>query len=169
VCAGAHAQSAAPNRAALFRAAGIVMFNKTLPVADYDFPVTLLEGTTKNLSAYKGNLVLLNFWASWCGPCRIEMPSMQTLYQRYKNRPFAFVALNLGETKETVRRFVDKQKINFPVALDEYEEAGFIYGVEAIPTSYLIDRAGNVVGGVQGSIRWDTPAVFALFDYLLTE
>jgi thiol-disulfide isomerase/thioredoxin len=163
------AQNLVQNRTALFRAAGVVMFSEPVPLTDFDFPIEFLSGAKRNLSSYKGNLVFLNFWATWCGPCRSEMPSMQTLYQRYKSRPLAVVAVNLGEEKEDVRRFMQEQNLSFPAALDEKEEAGYLFGIEAIPTSYLIDKAGRIIGGVQGSIRWDTPAIYALFDYLLGE
>ena len=165
MCAALQAQ----DRTSLFREAGVVMFNDKIPAADYDFPIKLLTGTNKNLSSYKGNVVFINFWATWCAPCRSEMPSMQTLYARYKNRSFTLVAVNLGETKTEVEQFMQKQNLNFPVGLDEKNYAGYVFGVRAIPTSYLIDKFGNIVGGVQGSIRWDTPAMYALFNYLLNE
>lgn len=158
-----------PSRASLFRSAGVVMFDKPIPVADYDFSLSLLAGTDQRLSALKGKVVFLNFWATWCPPCRAEMPSMETLYNRYRSKNFTLLAVDLGEGKADVQKFVNNLKLTFPVALDSNEKVSSLYGIEAIPTSYLINKDGAIVGGVQGSIRWDTPSVYALFDYLINE
>jgi peroxiredoxin len=94
---------------------------------------------------------------------------MEILYSRYKNRDFALLAVDLGESKTDVQKFIERSSLSFPVALDGNQKVGSLYSIEAIPTSYLINKDGRIVGRVQGSIRWDTPSVYALFDYLLSE
>ena len=132
-----------------------------------DFTLPLLNGGTASLSANKGKVIILNFWATWCPPCRAEMPSMETLYQRFKNEGLEILAVNLGENQATVRQFIQNNRYTFPVPLDSNNRIGAIYGVEAIPTSYILDRDGKIIARIVGSINWDTSQVIAAFDALL--
>ena len=154
-----------PEISRLFRSAKIQALSKA---ADpQDFTLNLLDGDSVSLSSYRGSVVILNFWATWCPPCRAEMPSMEALYQRYKDRKLEMLAVNLGESANAVRSFVQKSGYTFPVMLDGNNRIGGIYGVEAIPTTFIIDNEGKIIGRVVGSIQWDTPQVYAAFDALL--
>jgi thiol-disulfide isomerase/thioredoxin len=133
-----------------------------------DFTLESLDGKTSSLSAYKGRFVFLNFWATWCPPCRSEMPAMQALYSRLEASGFVILAVDLAEKADTVRAYVKEKGLTFPVLLDKTGEVGSIYGAQSIPTTYLIDRAGKVLGrGIGAQWKWDSPETVALFEKLL--
>ncbi|MCL2209382.1 MAG: TlpA family protein disulfide reductase [Treponema sp.] len=132
-----------------------------------DFTLEILDDENTSLSSHKGKLVLLNFWATWCPPCVREMPSMNNLYNQYKNKGFEILAVNLREDSNTVRQFIQDNDYSFPVLLDSDGNVGSVYGVEMIPTSYLIDREGKIAGMIIGSIYWDTLQVMAAVESLL--
>jgi len=133
-----------------------------------DFTLPLLDGGNASLSSYKGKVVVLNFWATWCPPCREEMPSMDILYKRFKDQGLEILAVDIGENLNTVRQFIQKNKYSFPVLLDTTRQTSAIYGVEAIPTSFIIDREGKIIGRLIGSIRWDTQQIYNAFEKLLS-
>lgn len=138
------------------------------PLAATDFTLESLDGKTTSLSAHKGKFVFLNFWATWCPPCRSEMPAMQALYERLQARGFVILAVDLAEEAAAVRDYVKQNKLTFPVLLDKTGQVGGIYGAQSIPTTYLIDRAGNVLArGVGAQWKWDSPEMIALFEKLL--
>ena len=119
-----------------------------------------LNGKMHNLSAYRGQVVLVNFWASWCPPCLREMPSMQKLTERLAGRPFTALAINMAETPQTIRAFLaTKAKINFPVLLDSDGAALKAWRVFVFPTSFIIDANGQIRYGVYGGLDWDAPEV----------
>jgi len=152
--------------AQLLRNVNIQVFNqRTEP---YNFTLQLLTGDKVTLSDYKGKVVILNFWATWCPPCRAEMPSMENLYQYYNDMGMEMLAVNLRESPNAVRQFIQRGAYTFPVLLDPDGRTGGLYGVEAIPTTYIIDRSGKIAGRLIGSINWDTPQVFAAFNALLS-
>jgi len=125
------------------------------------------EEASASLSSYKGKVVILNFWATWCPPCRAEMPSMETLYQRFNSQGLEILAVNIKEDANHVRQFIQNNKYTFPVMLDSDAKASGLYGINAIPTSFIINRDGKIIGKVTGSIHWDTPQVIAAFEALL--
>jgi thiol-disulfide isomerase/thioredoxin len=138
------------------------------PLAATDFTLESLDGKTSSLSSYKGKFVFLNFWATWCPPCRSEMPAMQTLHEKLRARGLVILAVDLAEEAAVVRDYMKQNKLTFPVLLDKTGEVGGIYGAQSIPTTYLIDRAGNVLGrGVGAQWKWDSPEMVALFEKLL--
>jgi len=134
-----------------------------------DFTLPLPDGSKVTLSQLKGKVVFLNFWATWCGPCRSEMPSMEAVYQRLKNRGFEVLAVNLGESKDKVSGFISEYKLNFPTVLDERQITGSQYNVRAIPTTYIIDRRGLIIARLVGSINWNTPKIIAALEAVLQE
>jgi len=151
--------------AALLRNAGIRMLNqRTEP---HEFTLEMLSGGIASLSDFKGRVVILNFWATWCPPCRAEMPSMEKLYQRFSEQGLEILAVDIGESKSTVSRFIMNNKYTFPVLLDADNKVSNAYGIEAIPTSFILDRDGKIIARVVGSISWDTPQAIAAFDALL--
>jgi len=149
----------------LLRAARIQVFDQRMETRDFTLP--LLNGEDASLSSYKGKVVILNFWATWCPPCRAEMPSMETLYQRFKNQGLEILAVDLGESPRTVRQFIQTHRYTFPVMLDTNSRIGSLYGIQSIPTSLIIDREGKIIGRVVGAIHWDTPQAIAAFEALL--
>lgn len=125
-----------------------------------DFTLSGPDGKPVTLSSLRGKVVLLNFWATWCPPCREEMPSMETLYQAFKGRSdFVMLAVSSQETKATVDQFLKKTPYNFPILLDTRGEVSSMYSVSAIPTTYLIDARGIVIAGKVGGHDWSTQAV----------
>jgi peroxiredoxin len=129
-----------------------------------------LEPGPARLSDYRGRVVLVNFWATWCPPCRAEMPSMQTLYEAYRDRGFVVLAVS-GDSqgREVVGPFVGEYRLSFPVLLDPRQRAQLRYGVGAIPTSFVVDRRGRVVSKEVGAVGWDSQAARALVERLLGE
>lgn len=137
-----------------------------------DFSLESLEGTRVSLSSFKGKVVLLSFWATWCGPCKQEMPAMQTLYQKLRGKGFEVVAVDMMEDKATVAKFVKTSGYTFPVLIDSTGEVGGgPYGARAIPTNYIVDKGGRIVGrkiGIDGP-AWTSEERVALFESLLSQ
>lgn len=146
---------------------GIQIFEERVKVRD--FKLKDLSGKEVNLSDYYGKLVFLNFWATWCPPCREEMPSMEKLYQRFKDEDFVMLAVDLRESQSTVKDFAREYKLNFPILLDLTGKIGDTYGVRAIPTTYLIDRQGKLIGKAVGARDWASQEAFELIEHLLEE
>lgn len=126
-----------------------------------DFNLKDLTGRPSSLSAYKGKVVFLNFWATWCGPCRAEIPSMEQLYTELKDEGFTIVAVNSQEPLEQVSAFVDDMGMSFPVLLDSAGKVGAAYGVRAIPTTYIIDPRGAIRGRMVGTRDWYSPEIIS--------
>ena len=151
--------------AKIFGDAGLRLLREK--ISSRDFSLSTTAGETLSLSHLKGKVVFLNFWATWCGPCRMEMPSMETLYSRFKNDGLEIVAVNCMETGQEVASFMKNNGFTFPAALDTDGKVNGEYGVQAIPTSYLMDRDGKIIMRLVGSIDWDTPQINAAFQSLL--
>jgi peroxiredoxin len=114
------------------------------------------EGKTIRLSDFRGQIVFLNFWATWCVPCRWEMPAMQRLYREFKDRGFVILAVNLMEGPAPIRAFMRELKLTFPVVLDPKGETAMTYSVRGLPATYLIDRRQVIVGRAIGAREWDS-------------
>lgn len=138
-------------------------------VESIDFRLDDLAGKTVSLSSFKGNVVLLNFWATWCGPCRSEMGSIEALYNTYKDKGFVVLAVNLQEDPATVKDFVREFGLTFPVVLDRSGRVGYTYNARGIPTTYLINKAGEVTSGFVGAHEWNTPEMGSLLQAMLSE
>jgi peroxiredoxin len=146
-------------------ALAIVKFDEKL--AAPSFTLKDLNGKEVKLEDHRGKIIFLNFWATWCPPCRDEMPSMEKLYTEFKKRGFTMLAVDLREGAKKVRAFKERFKLNFPILLDSDGEVALKYGVFSIPTTYLIDREGHVIGGTLGARDWASKEAFELFDHLL--
>lgn len=109
-----------------------------------NFKLKDLNGKEVSLSDYKGKKVFLNFWATWCHPCKAEMPEMEKLYQETKDSDLVILAVNLDEEKNTVQKFINSNKYNFPVLLDTGNIVADKYEIISIPTSFFIDKEGNI-------------------------
>ncbi len=109
-----------------------------------DFALTDLNGATHQVSALKGKVVLINAWATWCPPCRAEMPALHDFYIAHQAEGFALLAVNAGEDAGTAQAFIDQMGFTFPVLLDPGTNVLAGLGIDAFPTSVLVDRNGNV-------------------------
>lgn len=129
-----------------------------------------LANETVDLKHMTGQVVLVNFWASWCPPCVHEMPSMARLTDRFKDKPFTILAINMAEDKQTIQNFINtKVKVNFPIIMDRDGHVLRNWKVFAFPTSYLIDTKGKIRFAVFGSIDWDTPEIVSTINALINE
>ena len=109
----------------------------------YDLPLTLLNGETLRLSDLKGNVVVLNFWASWCPPCRWEMPAFEKVWQEYRDKGVVFVGIAVGDVERDAREFAEGAGITYPLGLDSTAQFARKLGVLQLPTTFLFDRQGN--------------------------
>jgi len=125
-------------------------------IEDYDFTLEDLEGNKVSLSDYKGKKIFINFWATWCPPCKAEMPDIEKLYQETKDGDLVVLAINIGDDKKTVQDFISKNNYNFKVLLDIDSAVGQMYQVSSIPTSYFVDTEGNLDDGRIGSMNYET-------------
>ena len=126
-----------------------------------------LNGKTHDLKQYRGKVVLINFWATWCPPCRAEMPSMQRLKNKRAGKPFVILAVDMGETEAEVKAFLPQVKTDFPVLMDKDGRALKAWKVFAFPTSYLVDAQGKIRYGLYGASEWDAPDKVAKITQLL--
>lgn len=118
-----------------------------------DFKLTDLAGKEVSLSDYKGKIIYVNFWASWCDPCKYEMPFLEQLYKERKDTDLVILTVNLQESKSVVDKFMADNKYTFTVLLDKDGEAANIYGIQSIPLSILIDKDFKIVSAHEGSME----------------
>ncbi len=137
---------------------------------DMDFTLPDLSGNATRLSDFKGNVVLLNFFATWCLPCREEMPTLEKLFQTYKHKDFVVLGIASDtKGKEVVEPFVKEYNVTFPVVLDTESVVSRQYHVRGIPTIYLLDRQGKIAGTYVGGADWNSEEAHALIEQLLQE
>ncbi|TMB54574.1 MAG: TlpA family protein disulfide reductase [Deltaproteobacteria bacterium] len=149
-------------------AAGLFWLQHRGPRLAPDFAVPDLSGQAVRLSALRGKVVLLNLWTTWCPPCREEMPSMQRLYERLRNRDFQLLAVSQDEDgKQVVEPFVKEMRLSFPVLVDPDHQVGDRYGVWGYPETFVIDRTGHVVERVIGPRDWASPEQVASLEALI--
>lgn len=117
-----------------------------------DFKLNTLDGTEVTLANYKGEVVVVNFWATWCPPCRAEMPGIQAVYDAYKNEGLVVLAVNAQEDQATIQAFVMETGFTFPILPDPYGQAIREYGVRSFPATFVIDREGRIDTIHQGQI-----------------
>lgn len=118
-----------------------------------DFTLKDEQGRDVRLSDFKGKVVLLNFWATWCGPCKIEMPWFVDFQRKYKDRGFSVIAVSLDEEGwEVVKPFTEQLKLNFPVVIGSDEMADGYGGIEALPTTFIIDKEGRIASQHMGLV-----------------
>lgn len=133
-----------------------------------DFSLRDLDGHVHRLSDLRGKVVFLNLWATWCPPCRMEMPSMERLHQRLHGKDFVMLAVSEDEAGATaVQPFVQEMGLTFPVLLDTEGTVPARYGVTGYPETFLIDREGRVVHHTIGPEDWDSEPVFQFLRQLL--
>lgn len=150
---GGPAAAAGPDLRPLLDALGIVPSAKETEAPDFTLPD--LAGKKRRLAEFRGQVVLMNFWATWCAPCRAEMPAMERLYQELKGEGFTIVAVNFAETAAQVAPFAEELRLHFPILLDQEGQVSRLYRAFSLPTTYLLDRHGTVVGRAVGPREWD--------------
>jgi len=138
-------------------------------VPAFNFKGTTLDGKTITMSSLKGKVVFLNFWATWCVPCRLEMPAMEKLHQAMKDDAFIMVAVNISEPKVLVKKFVSDLGITFPVVMDPEGKISESYMAVNLPLTYVIDKKGLIVRRAIGPRDWDGVASLTLFKQLAAE
>ncbi|MBI5889307.1 MAG: TlpA family protein disulfide reductase [Nitrosomonadales bacterium] len=132
--------------------AAAVLLLATGGAAAQGFVFKDLQGQTQRLSDYRGKWVLVNFWATWCPPCLEEIPDLMELHEAHKKSDLVVIGVALDSTRESVDEFVAKKKVGYPIVFGNYEMAGQVGEVEALPTSYLYDPTGKLVSYQQGMV-----------------
>lgn len=123
-----------------------------------DFVLTTLDGREVRLSDYRGHVVFLNFWATWCGPCKVEMPAMERLYRDYRRQGFAILAVSSDpEGAAVTGPFRDSLGLSFTIAHDPDAVVMRMYGVRTLPHTFLVDRRGVITHQIFGARDWQDP------------
>lgn len=134
-----------------------------------NFALMDLSGNEVSLKDFRGKVVFLNFWTTWCPACKVEMPSMEKLYREFKSKDFIILAVDMQEDSETARKFKTKFDLSFPILLDTDGVVASYYGVNAIPVTYFIDRAGYLYAAAIGARDWASEDAFQLIKHLLDQ
>jgi peroxiredoxin len=135
-------------RSGSLQALGQLKVNEPAP----DFSLQDLSGQTVKLSSLRGRAVYIDFWATWCGPCKMALPGLQELTDELKNQGLEIVTIDQGESLDEVRSFIERKKYSFQVLLDPGSTVGNIYGVRGLPTSVFVDRNGIVQSITVGNV-----------------
>ncbi len=150
------------------------LFSKigAVPIKDYKKTPNLcleeLNGEKVRLASLKGKIIFLNFWATWCGPCLEEMPSMEALYQQYKKTDFLFLTISIDcGGREPVRKFIERHRYRIPILLDPAGKTLELFEISRIPATLIIDRNGRIIGRVIGPRNWSSPEVLSLVNQML--
>ena len=126
-----------------------------IPAPDFTLPD--VDGEVHRLSAYRGKVVVVNFWATWCPPCREEMPSMQRAWEQLQREDVLMLAVNVGEDEDTVFQFTANYPVDFPLLLDLDSGVTKAWPVRGLPTTYVVDPRGRLVYRAIGGRAWDEP------------
>lgn len=133
------------------------------PIADQpmapDFDLEDPDGNPQRLADYQGKAIILNFWATWCPPCREEMPSMQRAHEAVSDDGIAMIAINVGEDADTIEQFLASYPVDFPLPMDLDSKVVQSYPVRGLPTTFVIDPEGRLVYVATGGREWDDPAL----------
>lgn len=132
-----------------------------------DFSVVTLDGESLNLQQFRGSIVLVNFWATWCPPCREELPSLERLYRKLRPQGLSLVAISVDERPEPVRALLRTYEVSFPVALDRDARIPSLYGVTGYPETFVVDSTGTVIRHFIGPQEWDSEPILRFFEDLL--
>ncbi|PYN25838.1 MAG: TlpA family protein disulfide reductase [Candidatus Rokuibacteriota bacterium] len=177
-----HSRTAPPARFAVTMLGGVVCAasllmgegwaepSRFLPWKDPAAPHLALDdlgGRAHTLADYRGSVVLLNFWATWCEPCRAEMVSMRALQQRLAGRPFVILLVNYGEARTRVSEFAKRESLELPILLDPNQDAPRAWRVRVLPSSFLLGPDGHVRYGVIGEIDWVSAEAVRIVQELL--
>jgi thiol-disulfide isomerase/thioredoxin len=148
----------------LFRDMGVLRF--PFPTDPVEITLKDLNGQQVSLSDLRGKIVFINFWTTWCLACVIEMPSMEKLHQKFKDKDFVMVAINLQESASKIKQFYKEYKLTFTTLLDSTGDVGAGLGIRSIPTTFILDKNGRIIGKALGPREWEGKKSIALFEYL---
>ena len=133
-----------------------------------NFRLRDMNGRIVALSDLRGKVVLLNFWATWCGPCRVEMPAMERLYRAYDRKDFEILAVSTDAQGVAVTRpFQQENKLTFPILHDADFRVGLSYGARTLPMTFMVDREGTVRQHIFGARDWEAPEAHQLIELLM--
>lgn len=139
------------------------------PVAAEDFQAKTVDGRTYRLEELRGKVVFMNFWATWCVPCLLEMPAMERLNRKMAGRPFKMIAVNQGDELQQIKKFLADKDFTYDLLLDVDGEIGANYGVNRLPLTYILDPDGNIIRRAIGAREWDQDVVVELLNHLIQE
>jgi peroxiredoxin len=142
-------------------------YTKPQPVPD--FSLQNLQGKSVDIRDHRGQVILLNFWATWCPNCRQEGPSLQKLFTQYQSRGVILYRITSKEKAETIKQFLEKESLNVPVLIDKTGQTERLFGVWVHPTTYLINRQALVYYRIMGTTDWTTLQATSIIDQLLKE
>ena len=148
-----------------FSTAGLPLLSS--PISARDFSLTALTGENVRLEELRGRVVILYFWASWCGPCRAGMPSLDALYNKYREQGLKVLAVNQREEQTAVLNFINDNGYTFSVLMDRDGAVGAAYGVRALPTIFIVDQEGRIIVRRVGGFDWTNPRIHAALEKLL--
>jgi len=133
-----------------------------------NFQLRDMNGRMVSLTDLRGKVVLVNFWATWCGPCRVEMPAMERLYRTYDRKDFEILAVSTDAQGVAVTRpFQEENKLTFPILHDADFRVGLSYGARTLPMTFMVDRAGIVRHHIFGARDWEAPEAHQLIEMLM--
>jgi thiol-disulfide isomerase/thioredoxin len=138
------------------------------PKESMSFSLPNLKGQSQSFNKFRGKLVVLNFWATWCPPCQKEMPSMERLWSDYRDRNIVVLALNMREDRSKINSFVESYGLSFPVWIDDGAIASRMR-VSTLPTTWLVGPKGRTLARLRGPIRWDKPSVKKALESILED
>ena len=146
--------------------AGIGVIETPLSTDPLEAKLQNTAGRFVRLDDFRGKIVFLNFWTTWCPSCRTEMPSMERLHRKLFGKNFAMVTVNIKESASQVKNFFEEYKLTFTALLDTTGEVSTGFGIRAIPTTFILDKSGKIIGSTAGPREWDSKKTVALFENL---
>ncbi|HEY7366490.1 MAG TPA: TlpA disulfide reductase family protein [Methylomirabilota bacterium] len=149
---------------AAMRELDLIQPSRTRAVQDFTLP--LVGGKSFRLTGHRGQILLINFWATWCPPCLEEMPALERLWRQHRDHGFVLLAVSLDTDSGLVGPFLARHRLTFPVALDPKYEVANLYGVRALPATFVVDRLGNLAALALGPRTWDNDAAHSLVEAL---
>lgn len=146
---------------------GFYVYDKPLDLPQIS--LTNIDGKIMSNKDFSGKIVFLNFWATWCPPCRSEMPSIETLNSKMKNENFSIIAVNVSEKKQTVSKFITTNKYTFPIYIDENGILSRTFATRGIPITYILNKNGKIIAVRPGAMFYDDGNLIKIFKELANE